>query len=114
MVSVAAVDLGAQSGRVAELSFDGSRISLAERHRFDNAPVRVGNRLCWDILSLYREILDGLRAMAHEGARPVSVGVDSWAIDFGLLDRSGQLIGNPVHYRDPRRAGAVDDVFTRV
>jgi len=114
MVSVAAVDLGAQSGRVAELTFDGSRISLTERHRFENVPVRVGNRLCWDILSLYREILDGLRATAHEGARPVSVGVDSWAIDFGLLDRSGQLIGNPVHYRDDRRAGAVEDVFAHV
>jgi rhamnulokinase len=114
MVVVAAVDLGAQSGRVAEVAFDGSRVSLTERHRFANVPVRDGARLHWDILRLYRDVLDGLRATAGHAPNLASIGVDSWAIDFGLLDGAGELVGNPVHYRDRRRAEAVDDVLARV
>ncbi|GAA1688551.1 rhamnulokinase family protein [Nonomuraea maheshkhaliensis] len=101
----AAVDLGASSGRVmlADLS-DG--LSLTEAHRFPNGPVRVAGRLYWDILGLYREILAGLRA-----AGPVSsIGVDSWAVDYGLLDESGALLGNPVHYRDDRTRGVAERV----
>ncbi|NBE93506.1 rhamnulokinase [Nonomuraea sp. KC401] len=105
----AAVDLGASSGRVmlADLS-DG--LSLTEAHRFANGPVRVADRLHWDILGIYREILAGLRA-----AGPVSsVGVDSWAVDYGLLDESGGLIGNPVHYRDDRTRGVPERVAALV
>ncbi|SEG90423.1 rhamnulokinase [Nonomuraea solani] len=105
----AAVDLGASSGRVmlADLS-DGLR--LTEAHRFPNGPVRVAGRLYWDILGLYREILTGLRA-----AGPVSsIGVDSWAVDYGLLDASGALLGNPVHYRDDRTAGVSERVAASV
>ncbi|GAA3563631.1 rhamnulokinase family protein [Nonomuraea rosea] len=101
----AAVDLGASSGRVmlADLS-DGLR--LTEAHRFPNGPVRVAGRLYWDILGLYREILTGLR-----NAGPVSsIGVDSWAVDYGLLDESGALLGNPVHYRDDRTRGVAEHV----
>lgn len=101
----AAVDLGASSGRVmvADLS-DG--LTLTEAHRFPNGPVRVAGRLHWDVLGLYREVLRGLSA-----AGPVaSVGVDSWAVDYGLLDGRGALIGNPVHYRDERTAGVAERV----
>ncbi|MGP3916162.1 rhamnulokinase [Nonomuraea sp. 10N515B] len=105
----AAVDLGASSGRVmlADLS-DG--LKLTEAHRFPNGPVRVAGRLYWDILGLYREILAGLRA-----AGPVSsIGVDSWAVDYGLLDESGALLGNPVHYRDDRTQGVAERVAEEV
>ncbi|WP_043622202.1 rhamnulokinase [Nonomuraea candida] len=101
----AAVDLGASSGRVmlADLS-DG--LSLTEARRFANGPVRVAGRLYWDILGLYREVLAGLRA-----AGPVSsIGVDSWAVDYALLDESGAMLGNPVHYRDERTAGVAEQV----
>ena len=113
MRTLVAVDLGALSGRVAAGRFDGSRLSIEEVHRFPNVPVRVRGTLHWDILRLYADVCDGLRAAAHD-ATVDSVAVDSWAVDFGLLDRAGRLIQNPVHYRDSRRAAAVEGVFARV
>lgn len=108
-----AVDLGAQSGRVALGRFDGARLAVEEVHRFPNVPVRVRGTLHWDVLGLYAEVLDGLRAAA--GLTEVdSVAVDSWGVDFGLIDRAGRLAQNPVHYRDSRRAAAVDRVLARV
>ena len=113
MRTLAAVDLGAHSGRVAVGRFDGSRLSLEEVHRFPNVPVRVRGTLHWDVLRLYADVLDGLRAAARD-ATVDSVGVDSWGVDFGLLDRAGRLVQNPVHYRDSRRAAAVEGVFACV
>jgi rhamnulokinase len=113
MRTLAAVDLGAQSGRVAVGRFDGSRLSIDIVHRFPNVPVRVRGTLYWDALRLYADVLDGLRIAARGGAVD-SVAVDSWAVDFGLLDRSGRLIRNPVHYRDSRRGAAVEGVFAQV
>lgn len=113
MTSVAAIDLGAQSGRVALGRFDGERLESTVVHRFSNDPVRVRGTLFWDILRLYRDVLDGLRVAGGEVA-VASVGVDSWAVDFGLLDRRGKLVQNPVHYRDQRRARAFDLVLDRV
>ena len=113
MAVMAAVDLGAQSGRVAVGRFDGSRLAVHEAHRFANEPVQDGGTLRWDLDRLRRDTLDGLRAAARDTALD-SVAVDSWAVDFGLLDRSGRLLENPVHYRDPRRAAAVADVYARV
>jgi rhamnulokinase len=105
----AAVDLGASSGRVMLADLSGG-LELTEAHRFPNGPVRVAGRLHWDILGLYREILTGLRA-----AGPVSsIGVDSWAVDYGLLDESGALLGNPVHYRDDRTRGVAERVAAEV
>jgi rhamnulokinase len=102
----AAVDLGASSGRVMVGRVGPGRLDLANAGRFANQPVRAGGTLHWDILSLYRGVLDGLRA-----AGPVrSIGIDSWAVDYGLIDASGALLGNPVHYRDAR----TDGVPTRV
>lgn len=110
---MAAVDLGAQSGRVALGRFDGATLELTEVHRFPNRPVRAGGVLQWDILRLYQDVLDGLGLATREASLD-SIAVDSWAVDFGLLDRSGRLIRNPVHYRDARRAGAVERVLSRV
>ncbi|MFJ4922877.1 rhamnulokinase family protein [Streptomyces sp. NPDC088725] len=105
----AAVDLGASSGRVmlGHVSGRGAgTLRLEEVHRFPNRPVRIGSTLHWDILSLHQGVLDGLRAAgATAGRAPASVGIDTWAVDYGLLDASGALLGNPVHYRDTRTEG---------
>lgn len=114
MATMVAVDLGAQSGRVALGRYDGERLSVAEVHRFPNVPVRTQGRLQWDVLRLYQDVLEGLRSAGREAGRVDSVGVDSWGVDFGLLDRKGRLVQNPVHYRDARRASAVEHVLARV
>jgi rhamnulokinase len=91
-----------------------SRIELREAHRFPNVPVRLPDGLHWDVLRLYRDILDGLRAAAGGSDGIASVGVDSWGVDFGLLDEVGALVGNPYHYRDGRTDGMVEKVATRI
>lgn len=110
----AAVDLGASSGRVILGSVAGGKLALEEAHRFENRPVRVAGTLHWDILALYRGVLDGLRAAgAGAGTEPgalTSVGIDSWGVDYGLLDADGALLGNPVHYRDARTEGREAEV----
>ena len=107
---VAAVDLGAASGRVMTAQVGLDMLELAEVARFPNVPVQVGGTLHWDVLRLYQGVLDGLRA-----AGPVdSIGIDSWAVDFGLLDADGRLLGNPVHYRDARTDGVMDQVLQQV
>ena len=114
MATLAAVDLGAQSGRVAVGRFDGKRLGVTEVHRFPNVPVRTRGTLNWDILRLYQDVLDGLGAAAREAGYVDSVAVDSWAVDFALIDSKGRLLQNPIHYRDARRARAMDGVLTRV
>ncbi len=114
---VAAVDLGASSGRVMIGRVAPNELELTELHRFPNDPVRLPSALHWDILRLYREVLIGLRAAAR-GAEPadglVSIGIDSWGVDHGLLDEAGTLLGNPVHYRDERTAPVVPEVHALV
>ena len=88
-------------------------LELREAHRFPNLPVSAGGTLHWDILGLYREVLDGLRAAA-DGCELASAGIDSWGVDYGLIDSGGALLGNPVHYRDRRTEGAVERVLARI
>ena len=114
MTVVAAVDLGAASGRVMLASVSPDGIDLEEAHRFDNGPVRLLDTLHWDALRLYTEVLDGLRATAARHPDLASVGIDSWAVDYGLLDRDGALLGNPVHYRDARTDGVMDSVVAKL
>lgn len=103
-VMVAGVDLGASSGRVIAAHVGKDGIELHEVGRFPNEPVLAGGALHWDILRLYADVLNGLRKAA--AAFPLAgVGIDSWGCDYGLLDESGALIGNPVHYRDRRTDG---------
>jgi rhamnulokinase len=107
---IAAVDLGAASGRVMRARVAPGTLELTEVARFDNVPVSVGGTLHWDIRRIHRGVLEGLRA-----AGPVdSIGVDSWAVDYGLLDRDGCLLGNPVHYRDARTQGVVEKTLEGV
>jgi rhamnulokinase len=111
---VAAVDLGASSGRVMVGRVGDGRLDVHEVSRRANVPLRVDGSLQWDIHGLYRGILDGLRAAGVEAGGLDSVGIDSWAIDYGLLDASGTLLGNPLHYRDERTAGVMQRVLERV
>ncbi|MFJ3192145.1 rhamnulokinase family protein [Streptomyces griseoviridis] len=105
--SYAAVDLGASSGRVMVGRVDPDSLELSEAHRFPNRPVRTPEGLRWDVLALYDGVLEGLRA----AGRVDSVGIDSWAVDYGLLDADGALLGNPVHYRDARTEGVAEKVW---
>lgn len=107
---VAAVDLGASSGRVMVGRVAPNELELTEVHRFPNDPVRLPDGLHWDILRLYREVLAGLREATRVAEGLVAIGIDSWAIDYGLLDEAGSLLGNPYHYRDERNAAAVGPV----
>jgi rhamnulokinase len=111
--TMVAVDLGAQSGRVAVGTFDGASLGVTEVHRFDNEPYERDGTLRWDFEGLYAGALDGLRAASRDDMID-SVGVDSWAIDFGLVDETDGLLADPVHYRDPRRAAAMADVLSRI
>ncbi|WP_234377251.1 rhamnulokinase family protein [Streptomyces sp. TP-A0356] len=110
VASYAAVDLGASSGRVMVGRVGPGTLELTEAHRFPNRPVRVPEGLRWDILSLYAGVLDGLRA----AGRVDSIGIDSWAVDYGLLDADGALLGNPVHYRDARTEDVAEKVWATV
>jgi rhamnulokinase len=111
--AVAAVDLGASGGRVMVGQVGRGQLGLHEAHRFANTPVRVLGTLHWDILGLYRGMLDGLGAAAR-AFDLASVGIDSWGVDYGLLDADGELLGNPVHYRDTRTDGVVGDVLAKI
>jgi rhamnulokinase len=113
-VTVAAVDLGASSGRVGVGRIGLESASLEEVHRFANEPVMVAGTLYWDVLSLFRGIVDGLRVAAQVAGPLDAVGVDSWAVDYGLLDSRGALLSNPVHYRDGRTAETVRHVLADV
>ncbi|HET6440505.1 MAG TPA: rhamnulokinase family protein [Anaeromyxobacter sp.] len=110
----AAVDLGAESGRVVLGKVEDGRVELKELHRFRNGPVRVGGHMHWDVLRLWEEILTGLAAAVREDGRLSSIGVDTWGVDYGLLDRNGALLGNPHHYRDHRTDGMPERLFARV
>ncbi|WP_376791133.1 rhamnulokinase family protein [Thermoflexus sp.] len=115
MIRMVAIDLGAESGRAVLGIFDGQRLSVQEVYRFPNIPVRVRDVLHWDILCLFHEIKEGLaRAVRIMAGTITSVGVDTWGVDFALLDREGRLVGNPVHYRDRRTEGMMEAVFQRV
>jgi rhamnulokinase len=111
---VAAVDLGASSGRVMAGRVGPGTLELTEIRRFPNDPVRLPDGLHWDILRLYHEVLGGLREIARTGDSLVSIGVDSWGVDHGLLDEEGRLLGEPYHYRDDRTAAAVETVHAVV
>lgn len=107
-----AIDLGAGSGRVMLGRFDGSRLTVKELHRFPNPGIEVLGRLHWDPLYLFRQMHHGMAAAAS--LQPVSLGVDTWGVDFALLDRDGELLGNPFHYRDSRTTGMMRQAFERV
>jgi rhamnulokinase len=109
-----AIDLGAESGRALLGRFDGERVSLEEVHRFPNVPVRVTDGLHWDALRLMGCVYRSLSKAARKAEQLVSVGIDSWGVDFGLLDKDEALVSNPYHHRDPRTEGMMERAFERV
>lgn len=109
-----AIDLGAESGRAVLGRLDDGRVDLEEVHRFPNIPVRLPGGLHWDVLRIFCEIKTGLKKTAERAADLEGVGVDAWGVDFGLLDRDGNLICNPYHYRDSRTNGVTGKAFARV
>lgn len=109
------VDLGAESGRVVAGLFDGQRVQLQELHRFSNGPVSIGGSLCWDVLRLWQEIQNGLSAAAARfGSSIASVGVDTWGVDYVLMSKTNEMLGQAYNYRDPRTTGMLNHAFTKV
>lgn len=110
--TVLAVDLGAESGRVMAVHFDGRALRLDELHRFPNTTVTINGTLHWNFLRLWGDIQAGIEK--GRALQPAGIGVDTWGVDFGLLDGQGNLIGNPVHYRDGRTNGMMGRAFAKV
>ena len=110
----AAVDLGASSGRVAAGLLDGGRLTLDVVHRFANGPIEHQGRLRWPVSRLFGEVLVGLARLAEAYPEVESVGIDTWGVDYALLDEAGVLLAEPVSYRDDRTAKVVGTVHERV
>lgn len=111
MKNVLAVDLGASSGRIIKVSFSGDSFSFKECHRFLNTPVKKGNTLHWNIKRLWEETINGIILAMKD---TTSIGVDSWGVDYGLLNKENKLIFDPVHYRDSRTRNMTKWVFNRI
>ena len=109
-----AVDLGASGGRVMLGRWDGARFELQELHRFANEPATIMGRIHWDVLRLWNEIKTGIVRFAQLKEPLDGIGVDTWGVDFALLDRAGRLIENPVTYRDSRTNGMIEKTYAIV
>ncbi len=111
-----AIDMGASSGRHLIGHFDGQKLRLEEVHRFENGPIDMGGKLYWNLPGLWTSVRQGLSAAAVAVGRGTiaSVGVDTWGVDFGLLGRNDELLGNPYHYRDGRTNGMLEKAFSVV
>ena len=105
-----AIVLGASSGRGIVGSFDGKKLSLKENHRFSNDPVILNGRMHWDVLRIFHEIKQSIRKTVLDGDAIRSIGIDTWGVDYALLDDSGKMLANPYHYRDARTEGIVSYV----
>ena len=109
------IDLGAESGRVVAGLWDGSSLRLEELHRFPNGAVDIAGSLRWDVLRLWGEIQTGLAKGAQQfGDAVVAIGVDTWAVDYVLLSKTGELLGLPFHYRDMRTRGMIEMACARM
>lgn len=107
--TVLAIDFGASSGRAMLCHFDGKKLELSQVHRFSNDPVTKNGTLYWNIDTLFSEVLTGIKKARAAGGFE-SIGIDTWGVDFGLIDENGKLMEPPVHYRDARTKGLSDEV----
>jgi rhamnulokinase len=112
--TVAAVDIGAESGRVMLARFDGHRLTLQEVSRFANRPAQVRGHLFWDVFALWNDIRLGLRQARQVAGHLDSIGIDTWGVDYALVDANGLLLGQPYHYRDDRTKGIMEQVFAEI
>ncbi len=108
-----AFDIGASSGRAIIGDLRDGKLTLSEVHRFNNEGVRVKDNLYWDILGLWREIKSGMRAASQSGDI-AGIGIDTWGVDYALLDGRGELLSNPYCYRDARTDGVMDRVCAAI
>lgn len=108
-----AVDLGASSGRVLSAVYTGERLETSELHRFPNDPIEIDGHLCWNFPRLLAEVKHGLAKASKSGPPVDSIGVDTWGVDFGLIGDNGDLLAPPVHYRDERTRGIMDQLCAR-
>jgi len=113
MKKVLAFDLGASSGRGIIATLDNGKITLDEIHRFPNNGVNVRNTLYWDIIYLFDQIKQGIVKARLAGGFD-TIGIDTWGVDFGLVDECGDLLANPVHYRDARTDNIPEEVFKEI
>ena len=110
-----AFDFGASSGRAMLGILEDGKLTLEEKHRFSNDPVTVGGSMYWDVLRLFHEIKQGILKCAHSGDADIdSIGIDTWGVDYGLLDKDDKLLSNPYHYRDTRTDKMTDRAFSLV
>lgn len=110
-----AIDLGAESGRAIVASFADGKLTLSETHRFANGPVRINDGIHWDVLRLWSEIKTGIELSSTKFNKSIdSLGLDTWGVDFALLDKNNSLLCNPFHYRDERTDGMLDEAFKRM
>lgn len=108
-----AVDFGGGSGRVIAGSIDRGQLTLTEIHRFPNRQIQMGGHTYWDFLALFGEMTTGLRKAVESGYRIVSIGIDTWGVDFGFIDDRGHLLSNPICYRDKDVDGAAEEFFSK-
>src|SRR5215211_1542429 len=109
-----AVDLGAESGRTILSELNDRKLTLTETHRFSNGPVQLDDGIHWDVLRLWGEIKSGISSTVRRGLQLDGIGLDTWGVDFALLDRNHSLLSNPFHYRDARTDGMLEDAFRRM
>ena len=110
---VLAFDIGASSGRAMLGDFDGKMINVKEIHRFTNDPVIVNGTMYWDVLRLFHEVKQGIIKALQE-TKIDAIGIDTWGVDFGVIDKNGELLTNPVNYRDKRTEGMPEEVFEKI
>ncbi|MGG0384141.1 rhamnulokinase [Priestia filamentosa] len=109
-----AVDIGASSGRLIASHLENGQLKLNEIHRFENKIVRKDDQFCWELDRLFLEIKKGIKKCQGKGLKPESIGIDTWAVDFILLDENEKPLTNSVAYRDPRTDGMMDEVFKTI
>ncbi|RKQ32501.1 rhamnulokinase [Oceanobacillus halophilus] len=109
-----AVDIGASSGRLIAGYLQNGKMILEEVHRFENKLIEKNNHFCWDIKRLFTEIKTGIRKTKEQGFSPESIGIDTWAVDFVLLDENDEMLTDAVAYRDSRTDGMMEEVFSKI
>lgn len=115
VLKMLAIDLGASSGRGIVGKFDGEKLTLEENHRFPNEPVTVNGTFTWDILRIFHEIKNSIRKCNLSEDKDIkSIGIDTWGVDYGLIDKHGKLLSNPVNYRDARTENIQEYAFETV
>ncbi|GGJ91078.1 rhamnulokinase [Lentibacillus kapialis] len=106
-----AMDIGASSGKMFAGYMENGKLNIKEVHRFENKIIKKDEHFCWDLQALYAEIVTGTHVSRDQGFTPKSIGIDTWAVDFVLLDEKDELLTDAVSYRDPRTDGMMEEVF---